>query len=145
MAEARRIDGKARAARIIEEVTAATTSLTAETGLQPGLAVVIVGEDPASQVYVGSKAKRAVECGFKSVKHVLDTDTSEAALLDLIAELNADPEIHGILVQLPLPPQIDEGKVIQAIDADKDVDGFHLVNVGRLSTGAIDDDGAGER
>lgn len=139
MAEARRIDGKARAARIIEEVTAATTSLNAETGLQPGLAVVIVGEDPASQVYVGSKAKRAVECGFKSVKHVLDTDTSEAALLDLIAELNADPEIHGILVQLPLPPQIDEGKVIQAIDADKDVDGFHLVNVGRLSTGAIDE------
>ena len=139
MAEARRIDGKARAARIIEEVTAATAALTAETGVQPGLAVVIVGEDPASQVYVGSKAKRAVECGFKSVKHVLDADTAEAALLDLIADLNAAPEIHGILVQLPLPGQIDEGKVIQAIDADKDVDGFHLVNVGRLSTGAIDE------
>ncbi len=135
----KKIDGKARAARIIDEVKSAAKTLHNETGVQPGLAVVIVGEDPASQVYVGSKAKRAVECGFKSVKHVLDADTSEAALLDIVRDLNADPSIHGILVQLPLPKQIDENKIIQTIDADKDVDGFHLINVGRLSTGAIDE------
>ena len=138
MGEATRIDGTARAKRIVSEVTAATKTLVDETGVQPGLAVVIVGEDPASQVYVGSKAKRAVECGFKSVKHVLDAETSEDTLLDIVRDLNADPSIHGILVQLPLPRHIDENKVIQTIDADKDVDGFHLINVGRLSTGAID-------
>ena len=136
---AQKIDGKARAARIIDEVKSAAKTLHNETGVQPGLAVVIVGEDPASQVYVGSKAKRAVECGFKSVKHVLDADTSEADLLDIVRDLNADPSIHGILVQLPLPKHIDENKIIQTIDADKDVDGFHLINVGRLSTGAIDE------
>ena len=135
----KKIDGKARAARIIDEVKSAAKTLHNETGVQPGLAVVIVGEDPASQVYVGSKTKRAVECGFKSVKHVLDADTSEAALLDIVRDLNADPSIHGILVQLPLPKQIDENKIIQTIDADKDVDGFHFINVGRLSTGAIDE------
>lgn len=139
MGEATRIDGTARAKRIVADVTEATARLKSETGVQPGLAVVIVGEDPASQVYVGSKAKRAVECGFKSVKHVLDAETSEADLLDIVRDLNADPSIHGILVQLPLPKHIDENKVIQTIDADKDVDGFHLINVGRLSTGAIDE------
>ena len=139
MGEATRIDGTARAKRIVADVTEATARLKSETGVQPGLAVVIVGEDPASQVYVGSKAKRAVECGFKSVKHVLDAGTSEADLLDIVRDLNADPSIHGILVQLPLPKHIDENKVIQTIDADKDVDGFHLINVGRLSTGAIDE------
>ena len=137
MGEATRIDGTARAKSIIDDVTAATAALVAEIGVQPGLAVVIVGEDPASQVYVGSKAKRAVECGFKSVKHVLDAQTVEADLLDIVRDLNADPSIHGILVQLPLPGHIDENKVIQTIDADKDVDGFHLINVGRLSTGAL--------
>ena len=139
MGEALRIDGTARAKRIVADVTAATARLKHETGMQPGLAVVIVGEDPASQVYVGSKARRAVECGFKSVKHVLDAATSEVDLLDIVRDLNADPSIHGILVQLPLPAHIDGNKVIQTIDADKDVDGFHLINVGRLSTGAIDE------
>ena len=136
---AQRIDGKARAARIIDQVKAAAKVLTSETGMEPGLAVVIVGEDPASQVYVGSKARTAKDCGFKSVKHVLGAETTEATLLGKIRELNADPTIHGILVQLPLPKQIDEAKVIQAIAPDKDVDGFGLVNVGRLSTGAIDE------
>ncbi|MEX6507250.1 bifunctional methylenetetrahydrofolate dehydrogenase/methenyltetrahydrofolate cyclohydrolase FolD [Jiella sp. M17.18] len=136
MAEARRIDGKAVAAQIVERVKAETARLKREADVVPGLAVLIVGEDPASQVYVGSKAKMAAECGFRSEKFTLPADTSEATLLDRIAALNADPAIHGILVQLPLPKQIDEAKVIEAIDANKDVDGFHLVNVGRLSTGA---------
>ncbi|RFC65235.1 bifunctional methylenetetrahydrofolate dehydrogenase/methenyltetrahydrofolate cyclohydrolase FolD [Fulvimarina endophytica] len=133
------MDGKARSKSIIEEVTAATRRLRDETGVQPGLAVVIVGSDPASQVYVGSKAKRAEECGFKSVKHELTEDTSEDELLKVVDALNRDDTIHGILVQLPLPKQIDDAKVIQAIDADKDVDGFHLVNVGRIATGAADE------
>ncbi|MBO0903954.1 bifunctional methylenetetrahydrofolate dehydrogenase/methenyltetrahydrofolate cyclohydrolase FolD [Jiella sonneratiae] len=135
MAEARRIDGKAAAARIIENVTAETAALTAKTGTVPGLAVVIVGEDPASQVYVGSKAKTATACGFKSIKHELPAETSEATLLKVVRDLNEDAEVHGILVQLPLPEHVDEAKVIQTIDPDKDVDGFHLINVGRLSTG----------
>ncbi|MBP0615518.1 bifunctional methylenetetrahydrofolate dehydrogenase/methenyltetrahydrofolate cyclohydrolase FolD [Jiella mangrovi] len=139
MAEARRIDGKAVAARIIETVKAGTAALTDKTGTKPGLAVVIVGSDPASQVYVGSKAKTANECGFTSIKHELDAETSEATLLDIVRDLNADPGVHGILVQLPLPKHIDEAKVIQTIDPDKDVDGFHLINVGRLSTGSTDE------
>ncbi|MER0238021.1 bifunctional methylenetetrahydrofolate dehydrogenase/methenyltetrahydrofolate cyclohydrolase FolD [Fulvimarina sp. MAC8] len=139
MSDATIMDGKARSKSIIEEVTQQTKKLKEETGLQPGLAVVIVGSDPASQVYVGSKAKRAEECGFKSVKHELPEDTSEADLLKIVDDLNKDDTIHGILVQLPLPKQIDEGKVIQAIDADKDVDGFHLINVGRIATGAADE------
>ncbi|MCQ0989416.1 bifunctional methylenetetrahydrofolate dehydrogenase/methenyltetrahydrofolate cyclohydrolase FolD [Jiella marina] len=138
MAEAKRIDGKAVSARIIETVKQATASLTAETGTVPGLAVVIVGEDPASQVYVGSKARTANECGFKSIKHELPAETSEETLLKIVGDLNADPSVHGILVQLPLPDHIDEAKVIQTIDPDKDVDGFHLINVGRLSTGQLD-------
>ena len=136
MTTATRIDGKAMAAGIIEEVKTATAALSP--GTVPGLAVVIVGEDPASQVYVGSKARMAEDCGFHSVKHVLPAETTEAALLSVIAGLNADAAIHGILVQLPLPPQIDANHVIQTIDADKDVDGFHLLNVGRLGTGAVD-------
>jgi methylenetetrahydrofolate dehydrogenase (NADP+)/methenyltetrahydrofolate cyclohydrolase len=137
MAEARRIDGKAVAADIIETVKAEVAKLKREAGVVPGLAVVIVGEDPASQVYVGSKARMAAECGFHSETFTLSADTSEATLLRTVADLNADPAIHGILVQLPLPGQIGEARVIQAIDADKDVDGFNLVNVGRLSTGAL--------
>ncbi|WP_040488853.1 bifunctional methylenetetrahydrofolate dehydrogenase/methenyltetrahydrofolate cyclohydrolase FolD [Fulvimarina pelagi] len=133
------MDGKGRSKSILEEVTEKTKALKAETGMQPGLAVVIVGSDPASQVYVGSKAKRAEECGFKSVKHELPAETSEADLLKIVDDLNKDDTIHGILVQLPLPKQIDDGKVIQAIDPDKDVDGFHLVNVGRIATGAADE------
>ena len=135
MAEAQRIDGKAAAARIIATVKAGTTALTEKTGLVPGLAVVIVGEDPASQVYVGSKARMASECGFKSIKHELPAETSEETLLKIVGDLNQDPQVHGILVQLPLPGHIDEAEVIQTVDPDKDVDGFHLINVGRLSTG----------
>jgi methylenetetrahydrofolate dehydrogenase (NADP+)/methenyltetrahydrofolate cyclohydrolase len=100
--------------------------------------VVLVGENPASQVYVRSKAKQTVEAGMLSFEHRLPADTSQDALLGLIATLNADPKVHGILVQLPLPKQIDTEAVLTAIDPDKDVDGFHVVNVGRLATGARD-------
>jgi methylenetetrahydrofolate dehydrogenase (NADP+)/methenyltetrahydrofolate cyclohydrolase len=129
------IDGKAAAEAVAAKVAKLASELVAAGGRQPGLAVVIVGEDPASQVYVASKSKKARECGFLSVQHTLPADTPEAALLKLIADLNADPAIDGILVQLPLPPQIDEGKVIQAIAPEKDVDGFNVVNVGRLGAG----------
>jgi methylenetetrahydrofolate dehydrogenase (NADP+)/methenyltetrahydrofolate cyclohydrolase len=134
---AERIDGKVIAAEVLETVKAATEKLVSETGVQPGIAVVIVGEDPASEFYVRSKGKRAEECGFKSVTHRLPAETSEAELLKLIGELNADDTIHGILVQLPVPDHIDDGKVIQAISPDKDVDGFSFVNVGRLVTGQL--------
>jgi len=129
------IDGKAVAAQVTDKVTEAADALRAATGVQPGLAVVIVGEDPASKVYVASKGRTARACGFLSVEHTLPEDTDQAALLGLIEELNTDPAIHGILVQLPLPAQIDAGAVIQAIAPEKDVDGFHFINVGKLSTG----------
>ncbi|MFN7166856.1 MAG: bifunctional methylenetetrahydrofolate dehydrogenase/methenyltetrahydrofolate cyclohydrolase FolD [Pannonibacter sp.] len=129
------IDGKAIAASVRAEITARAGRLLAETGRQPGLAVVLVGEDPASQVYVRNKDKAAAACGFHSVKHTLPATTSEAELLALVAALNADEAIHGILVQLPLPKHIDEGKVLQLIRPEKDVDGFHPVNVGLLATG----------
>ena len=129
------IDGKAFAARIREQVASHVATLVAEHGITPGLAVVLVGEDPASQVYVRSKGKQTVEVGMKSVEHKLDVDTAETDLLALIAELNADPTIHGILVQLPLPDHLDEDLVINAIDPAKDVDGFHISNVGLLGTG----------
>ncbi|GAB4357351.1 MAG: bifunctional methylenetetrahydrofolate dehydrogenase/methenyltetrahydrofolate cyclohydrolase FolD [Oricola sp.] len=134
---AKRIDGKEIAADVLERVKSGTRELVGETGVQPGIAVVIVGEDPASQFYVRSKARRAEECGFKSVTHRLPEDTSEADLLKLVGELNADDTIHGILVQLPVPGHIDDGKVIQAISPEKDVDGFSFVNVGRLVTGQL--------
>jgi len=133
------IDGKLVAAEIIEHVKKARDELLSAAAVKPGLAVVIVGEDPASQVYVRNKGKRAEECGFHSEQHTLPEETSEADLLALIDKLNADPLIHGILVQLPLPGHVDEKKVIAAIDPDKDVDGFHPVNVGRLGAGAMDD------
>lgn len=129
------IDGKAVAAQVTDKVTEAADALRAATGVQPGLAVVIVGEDPASKVYVANKGRTARACGFLSVEHTLPEDTDQAALLGLIEELNTDPAIHGILVQLPLPAQIDAGAVIQAIAPEKDVDGFHFINVGKLSTG----------
>ncbi len=135
---ATRIEGKAVAAEVIEKVKAATADLAAKTGVTPGIAVVIVGEDPASQVYVRSKGRMAEECGFKSVTHRLDASTSDTDLLALVGTLNADASIHGILVQLPLPGHIDEGKVIQAIAPEKDVDGFHFINVGKLGTGELD-------
>lgn len=129
------IDGKQVAAEVVEKVKAATAVLVADKGVTPGIAVVIVGEDPASQVYVRSKGKKAHECGFHSVTHTLPEATSETELLDMVKNLNEDPAIDGILVQLPLPDHIDEGKVIQTIAPEKDVDGFHFVNVGKLGTG----------
>tara|TARA_Y100001934_G_scaffold168422_1_gene200221 strand:+ start:1481 stop:2362 length:882 start_codon:yes stop_codon:yes gene_type:complete len=133
---AKRIDGKAFAQSLRERVGEVVSRLQHDHGLTPGLAVVLVGEDPASQVYVRNKGKQTVEAGMKSLEHKLPDTTSETELLGLIDQLNADPDVHGILVQLPLPDQIDSHAVINAINPDKDVDGFHLINVGRLSTGA---------
>ncbi|WP_116599919.1 bifunctional methylenetetrahydrofolate dehydrogenase/methenyltetrahydrofolate cyclohydrolase FolD [Primorskyibacter marinus] len=129
------IDGKAFAARVREQVAEHVTRLKTDHDLKPGLAVVLVGEDPASQVYVRSKGKMTVEVGMNSVEHKLDADTSEADLLSLIDQLNNDPEIHGILVQLPLPKHLDEDLVINSVAPEKDVDGFHISNVGLLGTG----------
>jgi methylenetetrahydrofolate dehydrogenase (NADP+)/methenyltetrahydrofolate cyclohydrolase len=129
------IDGRAVAARIAGDVAAEVERLKAETLTAPGLAVVLVGDNPASRLYVGGKSRKAEELGFHSVQHNLPSGTSERDLLALIDVLNRDPRIHGILVQLPLPPQIDKDKVIEAILPEKDVDGFHPVNVGRLAAG----------
>jgi len=128
------IDGKAFAARIREQVATEVARVKAA-GVTPGLAVVLVGEDPASAVYVRNKGKQTVEVGMESFEHRLPADTSEADLLALIAQLNADPAVHGILCQLPLPDHIDADKVLAAIDPAKDVDGFHISNVGLLATG----------
>jgi methylenetetrahydrofolate dehydrogenase (NADP+) / methenyltetrahydrofolate cyclohydrolase len=132
---AKLIDGKAFAARLRGRVADAASRLAPQ-GITPGLAVVLVGEDPASQVYVRNKARQTVEAGMRSFDHALPAATTEAELLALVARLNADPQVDGILVQLPLPPQIDSQRVIEAIDPAKDVDGFHPVNVGRVATGA---------
>ena len=129
------IDGKAFAARVRGQVAEHVVRLKAEHAIIPGLAVVLVGEDPASQVYVRSKGKLTVEVGMHSVEHKLDVDTSEADLLALIDQLNADTAIHGILVQLPLPKHLNEDLVISSINPAKDVDGFHISNVGLLGTG----------
>lgn len=129
------IDGTAFAAKVRGQVAAHVARLREENGIQPGLAVVLVGEDPASQVYVRSKGKMTVEVGMLSIEHKLPIDTAEANLLALIASLNADPKIHGILVQLPLPPHLNSELVINSIDPAKDVDGFHISNVGLLGTG----------
>jgi methylenetetrahydrofolate dehydrogenase (NADP+)/methenyltetrahydrofolate cyclohydrolase len=129
------IDGKAFAARVRGQVAEHVVRLKAEHSITPGLAVVLVGEDPASQVYVRSKGKLTVEVGMHSVEHKLDVDTSEADLLAVIDQLNADAAIHGILVQLPLPNHLNEDLVISSINPAKDVDGFHISNVGLLGTG----------
>jgi len=139
MANAKIIDGKAIAARLTEEITAKSADLGARTGVRPGLAVVIVGEDPASQVYVRNKKRTAENCGFHSVQHSLPADATEDEVLSLVDSLNTDPAIHGILVQLPLPPHIDEQRVTQSILPDKDVDGFHYRNIGMLNAGNLDD------
>ncbi len=132
----KKIDGKAFAEGLRGRVGKAVARLQQDHGLVPGLAVVLVGEDPASQVYVRNKGKQTLEAGMGSFEHKLPDTTAESELLALIDQLNVDPDVHGILVQLPLPDQIDSHAVINAIDPDKDVDGFHLINVGRLSTGA---------
>ncbi|MEP2641965.1 bifunctional methylenetetrahydrofolate dehydrogenase/methenyltetrahydrofolate cyclohydrolase FolD [Roseobacter sp.] len=129
------IDGKAFAATVRGKVAQHVASLKDAHGITPGLAVVLVGEDPASQVYVRSKGKLTVEVGMKSVEHKLDADTTQADLLAIIDQLNTDPAIHGILVQLPLPDHLNEDLVINAIAPEKDVDGFHISNVGLLGTG----------
>ncbi|UWQ91861.1 bifunctional methylenetetrahydrofolate dehydrogenase/methenyltetrahydrofolate cyclohydrolase FolD [Aliisedimentitalea scapharcae] len=129
------IDGKAFAATVREKVAGHVSRLKEEHGITPGLAVVLVGEDPASQVYVRSKGKMTVEVGMNSIEHKLDADTSEADLLALVDQLNNDPAIHGILVQLPLPKHLNEDLVINSISPAKDVDGFHISNVGLLGTG----------
>lgn len=129
------IDGKAFAAKIREQVAGHVAALKAEHQITPGLAVVLVGEDPASQVYVRSKGKQTTEVGMNSYEHKLDAGTSEANLLALIDQLNADPAVHGILVQLPLPSHLNEDLVINSIAPEKDVDGFHISNVGLLGTG----------
>ncbi len=132
---ARMIDGKTFAAGLVDRVAAAAARLEQAHGVKPGLAVVIVGEDPASQIYVRNKGETTARAGMRSDTHRLADTTSEADLLSLIGDLNADPGIHGILVQLPLPGHIDSAAVLGAIDPDKDVDGFHVVNAGRLAVG----------
>lgn len=132
---ARIIEGAPVAERLRAEVTAEVARLRADHDLQPGLAVVLVGDDPASQAYVKSKGEQSLAAGMHSVTHRLPADTQQDELLRLVADLNADPLIHGILVQLPLPKHLDEKAVIAAIDPDKDVDGLHVINAGRLVAG----------
>ncbi|WP_435199379.1 bifunctional methylenetetrahydrofolate dehydrogenase/methenyltetrahydrofolate cyclohydrolase FolD [Qipengyuania sp. 902] len=135
MSEAQVIDGKAFAAKLRERVGEQAAKFEAASGRKAGLAVVLVGEDPASQVYVRSKHKATVAAGMESFEHRLPADTSEADLLALVEQLNVDPAVDGILVQLPLPDHLDEQAVIAAISPDKDVDGFHVTNAGRLAVG----------
>lgn len=132
---AQTIDGKAFSGKLVEKITTHVAKLEAAHHFTPGLAVVLVGEDPASEVYVRNKAERTKSCGMRSIEHRLPADTSQEALLALIEQMNKDNDIDGILVQLPLPEQIDDKAVIQAIAPEKDVDGFHVVNAGLLATG----------
>jgi methylenetetrahydrofolate dehydrogenase (NADP+)/methenyltetrahydrofolate cyclohydrolase len=134
-ARARAIDGKTFAAGLVDRVAAAAERLREATGVRPGLAAVIVGDDPASRIYVKSKGERAEAAGFHSETVRLPAETTQADLLAVVERLNRDETIHGILVQLPLPPQIEAESVLAAIDPDKDVDGFHVINAGRLATG----------
>ncbi|MBH0239284.1 bifunctional methylenetetrahydrofolate dehydrogenase/methenyltetrahydrofolate cyclohydrolase FolD [Methylobrevis albus] len=129
------IDGKKIANELHVEIRAKADALAASHGVVPGLAVVLVGEDPASAVYVRNKVKATAECGLKSFEFKLPAETSEAEVLGIVERLNKDPDVHGILVQLPLPKHIDSDKVLGLIDPDKDVDGFHPLNAGRLSVG----------
>ncbi|MBX4953766.1 bifunctional methylenetetrahydrofolate dehydrogenase/methenyltetrahydrofolate cyclohydrolase FolD [Rhizobium binae] len=131
------IDGKLVAASVIQTVKSATAALQKSSGVTTGLAVIIVGDDPASHAYVGSKSRMAKECGFKSVQHTLPADTKQEELAALVATLNADPSIHGILVQLPLPKPLDSEPIIQSILPEKDVDGLSVVNAGKLATGDL--------
>ncbi|AJD40115.1 bifunctional methylenetetrahydrofolate dehydrogenase/methenyltetrahydrofolate cyclohydrolase FolD [Rhizobium sp. SEMIA 4085] len=132
------IDGKQVAASIIETVKMAAASLEKQSGVKAGLAVVIVGDDPASHAYVNAKSKMAKQCGFKSVQHTLSAETTQQELAALVSSLNADPSIHGILVQLPLPKHLNSDPIIQSILPEKDVDGLHVVNAGKLATGDLE-------
>ena len=131
------IDGKAKAASVTEAVRISAEALETEKGVKPGLAVVIVGNDPASHAYVNSKSKMAKQCGFNSVQHTLPEETTQDALLKLVGELNADASIHGILVQLPLPKHFNSDEIIQSILPEKDVDGLSVLNAGKLATGDL--------
>ncbi|EJB01518.1 5,10-methylene-tetrahydrofolate dehydrogenase/methenyl tetrahydrofolate cyclohydrolase [Rhizobium leguminosarum bv. trifolii WSM597] len=131
------IDGKNVAASVIQTVKSATAALEKSSGVTTSLAVVIVGDDPASHAYVGSKGRMAKECGFKSVQHTLPAETSQEELAALVATLNADPSIHGILVQLPLPKPLDSEPIIQSILPEKDVDGLSIANAGKLAIGDL--------
>ncbi len=135
MATATRIDGKAKAAELSAAISAETETLFQEHNLKPGLAVVIVGENPASQVYVRNKKRTAEACGFHSEQHMLGDDASQDEVLKLIDELNNNEAIHGILVQLPLPDHLDAQRITQSISPSKDVDGFHYINIGKLTAG----------
>ncbi|OKH88667.1 bifunctional methylenetetrahydrofolate dehydrogenase/methenyltetrahydrofolate cyclohydrolase FolD [Thalassospira sp. TSL5-1] len=135
MSNAKIIDGKAFAAKLRGDITTEVAKLKAEHGIVPGLAVVLVGEDPASQVYVRNKGKQTIECGMNSYEHKLPAATTQEDLVALITQLNNDPKVHGILCQLPVPKHIDENAVLAAIDPAKDVDGFHIINAGALATG----------
>jgi methylenetetrahydrofolate dehydrogenase (NADP+)/methenyltetrahydrofolate cyclohydrolase len=139
MANATLIDGKAKAAELTQSIIEETGGLFQAHGIRPGLAVVIVGDDPASQVYVRNKKRTAESCGFYSVQHTLSATAPEKEILTLIDRLNGDPAIHGILVQLPLPGHVDERRITQAVSPDKDVDGFHFLNIGKLTSGHMDD------
>lgn len=136
MAEAKIIDGKAFAANLRNSVSEQVRQLKENNNLTPGLAVVLVGENSASEIYVRNKHKMTLEAGMKSFEHKLPADTSQKELLTLIEGLNNDPEVHGILVQLPLPSQINEQNILAKIDPSKDVDGFHIFNAGKLATGS---------
>ncbi|CUX30214.1 MULTISPECIES: bifunctional methylenetetrahydrofolate dehydrogenase/methenyltetrahydrofolate cyclohydrolase [Agrobacterium] len=131
------IDGKAKAASVTEAVRKSAEALEAEKGTKPGLAVVIVGNDPASHAYVNSKSKMAKQCGFNSIQHTLPEETTQGDLLKLVGELNADASIHGILVQLPLPKHFNSDEIIQSILPEKDVDGLSVLNAGKLATGDL--------
>lgn len=132
------IDGKQVAASVIDAVKSASAALEQDAGVKPGLAVVIVGDDPASHAYVSSKSRMAKECGFTSIQHTLPEETTQEELARLVAALNADESIHGILVQLPLPRHLDAEPIIQSIRPEKDVDGLHVVNAGKVATGDLD-------
>lgn len=134
---AARIDGKELASSLIADVTVAAASLEKQTGLKPGLAVIIVGDDPASQTYVSSKSKMAKQCGFHSIQHSLPEETTQDKLEKLVAELNTNPAVNGILVQLPLPKHLKPEPVMLSISPEKDVDGLHVVNAGKVATGDL--------
>jgi methylenetetrahydrofolate dehydrogenase (NADP+) / methenyltetrahydrofolate cyclohydrolase len=131
------IDGRKLSTEVIEDVAVESRAFYSEFGLEPALAVILVGDDPASQVYVRNKVKRATQAGIKSIEHRLTTDIDQQRLNALVSQLNNDPKIHGILVQLPLPDHVDETTIINTISPEKDVDGFHPINVGRVSAGQI--------
>ena len=137
MSHATVIDGKVAAASVIAAVKIAAAGLETETGVKTGLAVVIVGDDPASHSYVGAKGRMAKECGFNSIQHTLPVETTQEELASLVQSLNEDASIHGILVQLPLPKHLDSEPIIQSIRPEKDVDGLHVVNAGKLATGDL--------